>query len=185
MATWGEFIAEIPIINKRSEGIFVKADHVLDLWEERNRLRAELATLKNPSAEAEAPGTDEAPMPLAAPVTEESNDAAAQERERCAQEIEEFAQTCPVDPAWREWAVQLLQTAAQLLREKPKQDADFLAQVVIPPPAQAETTNEEAPPMAEPVDDEMPPMAEPVEEGRSTIPHEQGQNPPFTEAQSW
>ncbi len=171
MATWGEFIAEIPIINKRAEGIFVKADHVLDLWEERNRLQAELAKLQAGGNGAETAGPS--PIALASPVGEaEPNQSAAQERERCAREIEEFAETCPVDPAWRELAVQLLRTAAQMLREKANQgeekalesDMSFLENVVIPPAAAAPVSEPELP-MAEPVSDDSPPMAEPVTEG--------------------
>lgn len=160
MATWGEFIAEVPIVNKRSEGIFVKADHVLDLWEERNNLRAELAKLRGGG------GVEEAVVP-ASPIAEEDGTAATRERERCAAEIEEFAQTCPVDPAWRDFTVQLLRTAAQMLREKlnetaSEDDADFLTRVVIPPAS-------EEPPLAEPVAEETPPLAEPVAEDHSSL----------------
>lgn len=162
MATWGEFIAEIPIINKRGEGIFVKVDHVLDLWEERNRLRAEVEKLQPPANGSETP-TEPASVPLAAPVADkERSEAAAQERERCARELEEFADTCPVDPAWRELAGQLLRTAAQRLRETVnQQEIDFLAGVVIPPAPEA-ANGESSIPMAEPVSEETPPMAEPV-----------------------
>ena len=113
MATWGEFIAEIPIINKRSEGIFVKADHVLDLWAERNSLRDELASSRpvRSARSAAEPVAERETVPLADPVADYSGEAAARERESCAREVEEFALTCPVDPAWREFTVQLLRTA--------------------------------------------------------------------------
>lgn len=169
MANWGEFIAEIPIINKRSEGIFVKVDHVIDLWEERNRLRAELANLKS--------GTGEAPREVAPPEStseeadampalelgeeDQGRDSAQRERESCAQELEAFAQTYSEDPEQHEWAIQLLFAAAARLREKNDSDAaDFLANVEIPP--QHEPARSTEPPLAQPISEDEPPLAEPI-----------------------
>src|SRR5262245_33863949 len=87
MASWGHFIKEMPIVNKRSEGIFVKADHVLDLWEERNKLRRELALLQAGGGGA-ASGAS----------AEELQAAAAAERDACADEIDAMAEALAEEP---------------------------------------------------------------------------------------
>lgn len=164
--SWGEFIRDVPIINKKAEGIFVKVDHVIDLWEERNKLRTELEELRGGTAEGQPPAlaaAEEAPPALA--VEDASNpQAASQERARCADEIEAFAQSFPFEPEQREFGLNLLQAAAQHLRESKEDDlADFLSGVQIPPQAQAAA--QEHVPTAEPVAEEVP-MAEVISEER-------------------
>jgi hypothetical protein len=189
MATWGEFIKEIPIINKKAEGIWVKVDHVIDLWEERNKLREELAELKeaaNPTsgqgAEAVVPEdrseSDSVAPSESAPAAEPPPSEAAV-RERCAQEVEACGQVIPVAPEQREFVAQLLQAVANRLRGKEDQEVlDFLSRVEIPPqaaPADAQASFPQAEPMgaavpmAHPVEQEegSPPMAEPVSEGEA------------------
>jgi chorismate mutase len=98
MGTWKDFITEIPIVNKKAEGIFVKADHVLDLWAERNQLREEVARLKagEPAVPADAPVAAE-PEVAVVPVASAPRESAI--REQCAREIEELAATYPCDAA--------------------------------------------------------------------------------------
>jgi hypothetical protein len=148
MGSWKDFIAEIPIINRRAEGIFVKADDVLDLWEERNKLRAQL------NGDATAGVAAAEPIPAAAPV---DPGAEAQVREQIAREAEEFAFTYTRDPDLQTFAVELLRSFADRIRPRNDQDAaDFLAGVEIPPAA-------EPIPAAEPVEAWIP-SAEPVPE---------------------
>jgi hypothetical protein len=162
MASWGEFIAEIPIINKRSEGIFVKVDHVLDLWAERNQLRAELGRLNGNICSPESDAASVSPA-LVAPVVEDARlrETAYLERERCAQEVENLLQSYPAEAEQRELIGQVLRAVARSLRHKDDEEtAEFLANVEIPP-AQAETVEigaESVPfavPIAEPVDDSV------------------------------
>ncbi|MBY0524461.1 MAG: hypothetical protein K2R98_13730 [Gemmataceae bacterium] len=174
MANWGNFISEIPIINKRSEGIFVKVDHVIDLWDERNKLKAELEALRSGTGSSETAGS-------APPAAEDSShDAAMREREQCAREVEEFAQTCGVAPEYADFVTQLLAAAAVQLREKyGATNVDFLNSVVIPPsPSEVPTAEafDNSVPMAEPIAEAEPttaplysadvvPVAQPVGEG--------------------
>jgi hypothetical protein len=64
MATWGEFIREINVITIKPGVMHVKVDEVIDLFEERNRLRQEVARLQAELANA---------------------------REACCKEVEEYA----------------------------------------------------------------------------------------------
>ena len=133
MATWGDFIKEVPIVNKRSEGIFVKADHVLDLWEERNKLRRELAQARQGGSAGASP--------------EELRQAADAEREACAREIEEMAEALAGEDEPNPQMIALLEAVARLLREKASGDAEESAPM-------AEPMNEviEDAPMAEPME---------------------------------
>jgi hypothetical protein len=160
MASWGEFIKEIPIINKRSEGMFVKVDHVLDLWEERNKLRRELALLQSGGSGG---GASE----------EELQAAAAAEREVCASEIESMAEALAEEPEPNQQLITMLNAVARLLREKGADDAEDAEAPMAEP---LDNAVEDAPmaepleavdaPLAEPLDtpEESPPMAEPVAE---------------------
>jgi hypothetical protein len=142
MATWGEFIKEVPIINKRSEGIFVKADHVLDLWEERNRLRVELA-----QALSGAGGGRVAESAVA--------EAVAREREACAQEIEAMAEALAAEPEPQESMIQMLQAVGRLIRDKSTSGDAPMAEEI-------ESEELVEAPLAEPLTGEAAPMAEPV-----------------------
>ena len=51
MATWGEFLKEFKIVNQKGQ-VLVQADEVLDVWEERNKLRAEIEELRQQAAQA-------------------------------------------------------------------------------------------------------------------------------------
>ena len=144
MANWGDFIKEMPIINKRSEGIFVKADHVLDLWDERNRLRVELAqALTGGGGGVDASAVAEAVL---------------REREACASEIEEMAEALAGEPEPQEQLIQMLHAVARLIRDKGTQDAPMAEEIADAPMAEelAEA------PLAEPVEGVAAPLAEPL-----------------------
>lgn len=91
MATWGEFIADIQVIRTKPHGMVVAVEQVMDLWEERNRLRGEAARLQ---IELE------------------------REREACAEEIEEFAAACEAESEESGFIATALRAAASLLRER-------------------------------------------------------------------
>jgi len=122
MGTWGEFISEMRIVNLKSQGIYVKVDDVLDLWEERNKLRIEVKELR---------------------------DQLASEREKCALDVEEFAAACAAEPEQPEWVGTILQTAANLIRERNA------------PPVAEEVSAEEAAMLEQaPMAEEIPPSEE-------------------------
>ena len=66
MATWGEFKAEVNVVQMKT-GLYVLVDEVIDLWEERNRLRGEVEQLQGQLT---------------------------RERDECAQEVDDFAKAC-------------------------------------------------------------------------------------------
>ena len=157
MANWGEFIKEFKILNMKSQGIYVKADEVLDLYDERAKLREEVAALKEQLAQAGQSGDV---------------------REQCARELEEYAQAVANEPEQPEYIASVLTAAAGLLRnagQVPMADpvegeeaavaeaeplapaepvaeneidttADYLQSIEIPPPAEAVATPESVPP---------------------------------------
>jgi hypothetical protein len=100
MANWGEFLKEFKIKNLKSDGIWVKVDEVLDLYDERQRLRDELAQLKQ---ELEHGGGGQAGN-------------VGEIREQCARELEEVAEVALHDPDQPEYIATVLQAAAGLLR---------------------------------------------------------------------
>lgn len=91
MATWGEFIADIQVLRIKPHGMVVPVEQVMELWEERNRLRTEAARLQQ---ELE------------------------QEREGCAREIEEFAEACEAEGEESAFIASALRAAANLLRDR-------------------------------------------------------------------
>jgi hypothetical protein len=91
MATWGEFIAEVPVQKSKTGGMVVPVDDVIGVWEERNRLRQEVARLQ---------------------------EALAAEREACAREVDEFADAVAAEPDQPEYLVPVLRAAANLIRER-------------------------------------------------------------------
>ena len=109
MATWGEFMSEFKITNMKGK-VFIDADQVLDVWEERNKLRKELAELKG-----DAPPP---PPPMEAQEAEipDVTAAVAAERERCARDVEEFAEACAAEPDQPEYIGVVLRAAAELIR---------------------------------------------------------------------
>ena|SRR5262249_13651368 len=160
MANWGEFIKEFKILNMKSQGIYVKADEVLDLYDERAKLREEVAALKDQLAQAGQSGDV---------------------REQCARELEEYAQAVANEPEQPEYIASVLTAAAGLLRnagqvpladpvegeeaaaaeatpaepvapaqaltgDEVETTADFLQSIEIPPAAEAVTTPESVPP---------------------------------------
>src|SRR5262245_12074707 len=141
MATWGEFIKEFKVVNLKAQGIqgmFVKVDDVLDLFDERQKLRTELAQAKEGTL-AEA--------------------SAAAERERCARDVEEFAEACAAEEGQPEYIPTVLRYAAELIRNRgqaapmaepiegePVEEEAALAAVDIPPPAEGVPTAEPVPP---------------------------------------
>lgn len=158
MATWGEFIAEFKVHNFKAAGIqgmYVKVDEVLDLFDERQKLRKQLA--EQSYGPPPAAVTAVSPEIVAAEV--------AAERERCARDVEEFAEACAAEPNQPEYVATVLRYAAELIRSRSQVGAE------------AEPVAEAAP-AAEPVDDdaaaalaavEIPPAqvptAEPVQPG--------------------
>jgi hypothetical protein len=90
MATWGEFISEIRVIKVKPGEMYVKVDDVIDLWEERNRLRAEVERLQ-----AEAAGA----------------------REACAQELEQFADALEGESEEASFVARALRGVAGIVRE--------------------------------------------------------------------
>jgi hypothetical protein len=95
MANWGEFIKEFKILNLKSQGIFCKVDEVLDLYDERAKLREEITALKEQLAQAGQSGDV---------------------REQCARELEEYAQAVANEPDQPEYIASVLQAAAGLIR---------------------------------------------------------------------
>ena len=179
MATWGDFIKEIPIINKRSEGIFVKADHVLDLWEDRNKLRAEVAKLLQAGGGGVA-AVDETALA----------EAVAREREACAVEVENMAEALAAEPEPQEQLIQMLRAVANLIREKGAQgdygEAPLAEEATEAPMAEEATEAPMAEPLeeaavAEPVEGQATPAAEPV--AREPLPWEKPQPPTTGEEQ--
>jgi len=109
MATWGEFISEFKITNMKGT-VYIHADQVLDVWEERNKLRKELAELKGDAPPPPPPmEAQEAELP-------DVTAAVAAERERCARDVEEFAEACAAEPDQPEYVGMLLRAAAELIR---------------------------------------------------------------------
>lgn len=150
MATWGEFIKEFKITNMKGT-VYIHADQVLDVWEERNNLRKELEQVRGGSTTFDA-------SQVAAAV--------AEERERCAFDVLEFAEACAAEPDQPEYVSIVLRAAAELIRgrgqipmaEEPPQEteveaAEAILAASIPPPAE-EIPVGEAVPSAEPVEPE-------------------------------
>ena len=138
MATWGEFMREFKIVNQKGK-VLVESDEVLDVWEERNKLRKEV---------------------------EELREQLAQERERCACDVDEFAQACAAEPDQPEYVVSVLEAAASLIRQRGQAPA---AEEVADPTAALEAAPmAEEVPMGEPVagGDDIP-MGEPIPEGEA------------------
>jgi len=77
---------------------------VLDVWDERNKLRVELAELRQQGV-------------AAAPVADQPD--AAQIRETCALELEAYADACAEEPDQPEYVAQILRVAASLVRTGP------------------------------------------------------------------
>lgn len=158
MANWGEFIKEFKILNMKSQGIYVRADEVLDLYDERAKLREEVAALQEQLAQGGQSGDV---------------------REQCARELEEYAQAVANEPDQPEYIASVLNAAAGLLRnagqvpmaapiegeevaeaestpaepvapaealEEIDTTADFLKSIEIPPPAGVVATPESVPP---------------------------------------
>ncbi len=106
MATWGEFIADIQVLRIKPQGMVVPVEQVMDLWEERNRLRLEVVRLQ-----AEL----------------------SQEREGCAREIEEFAEACEAEESEESaFIATALRAAATLLRERGEAAPDEAAPTAEP-----------------------------------------------------
>ncbi|MCS6851612.1 MAG: hypothetical protein NZ700_10650 [Gemmataceae bacterium] len=91
MATWGEFLAEFQVMQMKPVGMVVKVDAVIDLWEERNRLRAEVEKLRRELAE---------------------------EREACAREVEDFAEAIEHESEEAVFVAKALWAAAELIRDR-------------------------------------------------------------------
>ena len=91
MATWGEFLQDVPVRHLNPGGMVVSVDHAITLWEQRRALQDEVAQLKA---------------------------ALVAEREGCAQEVEEFAEACAAESDDAEVAVALLKACAQMIRER-------------------------------------------------------------------
>ncbi len=106
MATWGEFIADIQVLKVKPHGMVVSVEQVMELWEERNRLRHEAARLQ---AELD------------------------QEREGCASEIEEFAEACEAEGEESAFIATALRAAAKLLRERGQVGEEESAEPEVPP----------------------------------------------------
>jgi LPS O-antigen subunit length determinant protein (WzzB/FepE family) len=136
MATWGEFINDVPVRRLNPGGMVVSVDDAITLWEDRRKLREEAAKLRGELAEA---------------------------REACAREIEEFASACAAESNEVEAAVALLRACAQMIREHALEnvpEAEVAAEsAAVPEVPTAEPVHDDLP-MAEPV----VPMAEPVRE---------------------
>lgn len=94
MATWGEFKSEVNVVQMKT-GMYVLVDEVIDLWEERNKLRTEVEQLK-----------------------EELN----RERAACAQEVEDFAKACEEESCEPDLAA-VLRAAATLIRDRAQEEA--------------------------------------------------------------
>lgn len=99
MATWGKFIAELPVQKSKGGGMVVPVDDVITVWEERNKLRQEVARLQGELAE---------------------------EREACAREVDEFADAVAAEPEQPEYLVPVLRAAANLIRERGTEEEEAL-----------------------------------------------------------
>ena len=122
MATWGDFIKDVNVVRMQN-GMYVKVDEVITLWEELNKLRAS------------------APPPHDAVAAEQEalqalQDAVAAEREACAREVEEFAEACAAEADTPEVATAYLRAAASIIREKdePLPEAEVLDEQPAPEP---------------------------------------------------
>jgi hypothetical protein len=138
MATWGEFMREFKIVNQKGK-VLVEADEVLDVWDDRNKLRKEV---------------------------EELREQLAQERERCANDIDEFAQACAAEPDQPAYVVSVLEAASALIRQRGQAPA---AEEGGDPAAGTEAAPmAEEVPMGEPIaGGEDIPMGEPIPEGEA------------------
>ncbi len=137
MATWGEFIAEFKVHNFKTAGIqgmYVKVDEVLDLFDERQKLRKQLAEQSYGTPPAAASAESVSAETVAAEV--------AAERERCAKDIDEFAQACAAEPDQPEYVVTVLRYAAELIRSRGQAGAE------------AAPVAEAVAPTAQPIDEE-------------------------------
>lgn len=90
MATWGDFLKDVSVV-RMNNGMYVKVDEVITLWEELNGLRTEVAQLR---------------------------ETVTTEREACAREVEEFAEACAAEADTPEVATAYLRAAASIIRDK-------------------------------------------------------------------
>lgn len=91
MATWGDFIAELPIQKTKTGAMVVPVDEVITIWEQRNKLLDEVMRL---SEELSA------------------------EREGCAREVDDFAEAIEAEPDQPEYLASVLRAAANLIRQR-------------------------------------------------------------------
>lgn len=111
MATWGDFLKDVSVV-RMSNGMYVKVDDVITLWEELNNLRTEVAQLR---------------------------EAVTTEREACAREVEEFAEACAAEADTPEVATAYLKAAASIIRDKDEvPEAEIIEGEPPPEPEQAE-----------------------------------------------
>ncbi|MBY0527889.1 MAG: hypothetical protein K2R98_31115 [Gemmataceae bacterium] len=115
MATWGEFIAEFQVVRVKPSVMYVPVEQVITLWEERNRLRQEVAHLRQDLSV---------------------------EREGCAQEVDDLAEACAGESDQAEYIVNALRAAAGLIRERDAAETEAEPEIpaaeeppVGPPPA--------------------------------------------------
>lgn len=176
MATWGQFIAEIPIIKVKPGVIHVLVDNVMTLWEERNNLRAEVARLKSGGAnlESASPASDRGELHAE---IDRLRAAVLNEREACAREVEELAEAFLQEESDQtEYIVTVLKATAGLIREREAPDdsipmaetvENVAVEIPLATPVEERTTSTETtdapPPLAFPVESESPPLAQPVE----------------------
>ncbi|MBL8797303.1 MAG: hypothetical protein JNM56_25600 [Planctomycetia bacterium] len=94
-----------------------------------------------------------------------------QERERCACDIDEFAQACAAEPDQPEYVVSVLEAAASLIRQRGQ--APVAEEVTDPAAALEAAPMAEEVPMGEPVagGDDIP-MGEPIPEGEAVAAEE-------------
>lgn len=191
MATWGQFIAEVPIIKIKPGVIHVLVDDVMTLWDERNSLREEVARLKAGEASPEPPAVPAVDTSELDAEIDRLKAELLNEREACAREVEELAEAFLQEQSDQtEHIVTVLQAAASLIRERgsPEGDVPMAETIEHPESVESEAAEiplaapveespplaalEEHPPVAEPVDappplahpvESAPPMAEPVE----------------------
>ena len=128
MATWGEFIAEMPIVRlKDSKQMYVKVDDAIDLFDARNKHRAEAQQLELQVQQLEVQ-VQQFQLQL------------AQEREACALELEEFARACEEESSQPEYSA-ILRAAAGMIRERGQTQADgeepVVAELVDLPPEES------------------------------------------------
>lgn len=122
MATWGDFIKDVNVVRMQN-GMYVKVDEVITLWEELNKLRGSAGAVRDETAEHEVVQA-----------------AVAAEREACAREVEEFAEACAAEAETPEIATAFLRAAASIIREKddPLPEAEVLDQELPPEPSDSE-----------------------------------------------